>query len=176
MRHGNNVKCLYNAGVNASIARELVDAALEITVIPSFTRIGPAIRSRLYDWTPPAHAALAGRTALVTGPTSGLGLETARGLASLGGRVVLVGRSPDRLQALADELGQQRGADRFPIVVADMSSLASVRAAVARIVATEPRIDILIDNAGAIYPESGRDRRRDRANAGRTRVRAVRAP
>ena len=47
----------------------------------------------------------------------------------------------------------RHGEDRFPIVAADMGSLASVRAAVARILETEPRLDVVIDNAGAIYPE-----------------------
>ncbi len=51
-------------------------------------------------------------------------------MAELGARIVLVGRSGDRLGALRDELVQLHGADRFPTVVADMSSLASVRAAV----------------------------------------------
>ena len=39
------------------------------------------------------------------------------------------------------------------MVVADMGSLASVRAAVARVLETEARLDVVVDNAGAIYPE-----------------------
>ncbi len=96
---------------------------------------------------------MAGRTVLVTGPTSGLGRAATDTLARLGARVVLVGRSAERLALLRDELVRIHGEDRFPMVVADMSSLASVRAAVARIVATESRLDVLIDNAGAIYPD-----------------------
>ncbi len=45
------------------------------------------------------------------------------------------------------------GEDRFPIIAADMSSLAGVRAVVARVLEDEPRLDVLVDNAGAIYPE-----------------------
>jgi dehydrogenase/reductase SDR family protein 12 len=90
---------------------------------------------------------------LVTGPTSGLGRAATDALAGLGARVVLVGRSEERLALLRDELVGVHGEDRFPVVVADMGSLASVRAAVARILATESRLDVLIDNAGAIYPE-----------------------
>ena len=52
--------------------RTLIDDLLEVTVVGSFSRIGPAIRRRLFGWTPPPPDALAGRTALVTGPTSGL--------------------------------------------------------------------------------------------------------
>jgi NAD(P)-dependent dehydrogenase (short-subunit alcohol dehydrogenase family) len=133
--------------------RALVDAGLEISVVGSFTRIGPAVRSRLFGWSPPPAGAMAGRTALVTGPTSGLGRAATDALAGLGARVVLVGRSEERLTRLRDELARVHGEDRFPVVVADMGSLASVRAAVARVLATESRLDVLVDNAGAIYPE-----------------------
>ena len=68
-------------------------------------------------------------------------------------RVVLVGRSADRLRTVHDELVARHGEDRFPTVVADMSSLASVRTAAAHIGRTEPRLDVLVDNAGAITPE-----------------------
>ena len=50
-------------------------------------------------------------------------------LAALGARLVLVGRDRDRLAAVRDDLIAAHGVDRFPIVVADMASLASVRAA-----------------------------------------------
>ena len=53
-----------------------------------------------------------------------------------------------------DELTRHSGEDRFPTVVADMASLASVRfGQSSRFDATETRIDLLVDNAGAIYPE-----------------------
>jgi NAD(P)-dependent dehydrogenase (short-subunit alcohol dehydrogenase family) len=96
---------------------------------------------------------MAGRTVLVTGPTSGLGRAATDALAALGTRVVLVGRSPERLAALRDSLVREHGEDRFPIVVADMGSLESVKAAASRVLATEPRLDVLVDNAGAMFPE-----------------------
>ncbi len=120
----------------------------------SFSGLGYQARRRLYRWSDPRPGALAGRTALVTGPTSGLGRATADSLASLGARVVLVGRSRERLSATAAELARRHGdAERYPIVVADMSSLAGVREAVAAIKSTEPRLDIVVDNAGAIHAE-----------------------
>lgn len=133
--------------------RSLIDATLELTVVGSFSRIGFGVRQRLFAWEAPLDGVLRGRTALVTGPTSGLGRVTAEALAGLGARVVLVGRSETRLAAVRDALLATHGDDRFPVVVADLASLASVRAAVATVVSTEPRLDILIDNAGAIFPE-----------------------
>ena len=147
--------------------RALLDDAIEITVVGSFSRVGIALRRRLFGWTQPPPDALAGKTVLITGPTSGLGRAAAEGLAALGARVILVGRSPERLAAVREELaaapggrGARRrgraaggGVDRFPIVVADMGSLASVRAAVAQVLESEPRLDVVVDNAGTIYPE-----------------------
>ena len=96
----------------------------------SFSRIGPTIRRRIDHWSPPPTDALAGSTVVVTGPTSGLGLATTRALGSAwrAGRPAGSGRRSAG--------APQRGADathgeaRFPTVVADMGSLASVRAAV----------------------------------------------
>lgn len=132
---------------------DLVDDAIETSVVGSFSRIGYAVRQRLYGWAPADPDSLSGRTVLVTGPTSGLGRAATQVLAALGARVILVGRRPDRLADLRDALVRTHGEDRFPVVVADMASLDSVRAAAARILESEPRLDVLVDNAGAIFPE-----------------------
>ena len=135
-----------------SLANAL-DDALEVTVVGSFSRIGPAVRRRLHAWSGPPGDALAGRTALVTGPTSGLGRATAEAFARLGARVVLVGRDRVRLEATSRTLAEATGVDRYPVVVADLGSLADAHAAVAQVLATEARLDVLVDNAGAIFPE-----------------------
>ena len=134
-------------------ARELVDAGLEVTIVGSFSRAGFLARRRLFGWSTPAGETLEGRTVLITGPTSGLGRAAAGGLAALGARVILVGRSQERLEAVRDWLVAAHGEDRFPIVVADTGSLPSVRAAVAQILDAETRLDVLVDNAGAIFPD-----------------------
>jgi dehydrogenase/reductase SDR family protein 12 len=133
--------------------RNLLDWALELTVVGSFGRPGLVLRRRLFGWDSPAPNSMAGRTVLVTGPTSGLGRAATEALAALGARVVLVGRSPERLASLRDSLVRQHGEDRFPAVAADMGSLSSVREAAKLVLAAEPRLDVLIDNAGAIFPE-----------------------
>ena len=132
--------------------RDLVDAALELTIVGSFSRVGFAVRRRIYDWSEQPAGALAGKTVLVTGPTSGLGRAAAEELAGLGARLVLVGRDEARLAAVRDHLVSRHGDDRFPTVVADLGSIRSVRQAAERILDTEARLDVLVDNAGAIFP------------------------
>jgi dehydrogenase/reductase SDR family member 12 len=73
-------------------------------------------------------------------------------VARLGARVVLVGRDPGKLSALRGALAADTGADRYPVVVADLGSVRSARDAASEILATEDRLDVLVDNAGAIYP------------------------
>jgi NAD(P)-dependent dehydrogenase (short-subunit alcohol dehydrogenase family) len=133
--------------------RAAVDQGLELTIVGSFSRPGFAVRRRLFGWTTPPAGVLAGKTVLVTGPTSGLGRAAVGEFAALGARVILVGRDASRLAAVRDALVAANQEDRFPIVVADMGSLRSVRAAVASILDSESRLDVLVDNAGAIFAE-----------------------
>ena len=95
---------------------------------------------------------LDGRTALVTGASSGIGAETALGLARLGARVGLVGRDPRRTEASAARLRRETGgaADVF---VADLSSQAEIRCLAGAVRARYPSLDILVNNAGAIFSE-----------------------
>ena len=133
--------------------RTLIDDLLEVTVVASFSRVGFEARRRLWGWTMPGPGDLDGRTVLITGPTSGLGREAAEQFAALGARVILAGRTRGKLEAVRAELMATHGVDRFPIVIADMGSLGSVRDAVDEILATKSRLDVVIDNAGAIFPE-----------------------
>jgi dehydrogenase/reductase SDR family member 12 len=130
----------------------IVDALLELSIVGSFSRAGSSVRSRLFDWQPLPAAALDGRTVLVTGPTSGLGREMAGAFASLGARVVLVGRNRETLEAVAAALEREQGRDRVTAVVADLASLDSVGSAVDQILADESRLDVVVDNAGAMFP------------------------
>lgn len=133
--------------------RDLIDTALEISVIGSFSSLGIRTRRVLYGWQEPSPDVLVGRTVVITGPTSGLGRQAAHQLATLGAHLVLVGRSREKLVALQADLATRHGEDRFRVVVADMSTLDSVREAAATIADDERRIDVLIDNAGAMFSE-----------------------
>lgn len=92
---------------------------------------------------------LAGRTALVTGVTSGLGRETARTLASAGAAVILASRGTDAVAAVADEIRAQIPEADLSCVALDLADMSSVRGA-AEYLAAQP-IDLLINNAGVMY-------------------------
>jgi NAD(P)-dependent dehydrogenase (short-subunit alcohol dehydrogenase family) len=131
--------------------RDLLENLLEITVVGSFASPGYRWRRALYGWDDPSSWPMAGRTVVITGPTSGLGREAAASLASMGARLVLVGRDPHKLEQVRAALAEVEGGGHVP-VVADMASLASVRAASEAILEAAPRIDALIDNAGTMMP------------------------
>lgn len=89
---------------------------------------------------------LRGRTLLVTGATSGIGLETMRVLASRGVRAIGTARSPDK----ADTARAAIGAGDVHFVMLDLADFASVRAAAANVRAIAPRLHGLINNAGIV--------------------------
>ena len=87
---------------------------------------------------------LDGRVALVTGGGGRLGGAIARALVEAGARVVLAGRSDERLAAVVAELGAER-VSALPVDVADESSIAGLFAGVEESVG---RLDVLVNNAG----------------------------
>ncbi|MDE2465840.1 MAG: SDR family NAD(P)-dependent oxidoreductase [Alphaproteobacteria bacterium] len=91
-------------------------------------------------------------TAVVTGATRGLGRGVARGLASKGATVCITGRNKSELEAVAGEIAAH-GATAMPIVC-DHSDDAQVEAAFARIADERGAVDILVNNAAAVYPDA----------------------
>ncbi len=92
-----------------------------------------------------------GRIAIVTGANTGIGYHTAAVLARCGAHVVLAVRNPEKGNAaLARIVAAQPRAD-VTLAELDLSSLDSVRAAAERLRANYPRIDLLINNAGVMY-------------------------
>lgn len=89
---------------------------------------------------------LSGRTALVTGASSGLGVAFARLLAARGADLVLVARREDRLRALADELQRAHGV-KASVVAADLADPGTPQMLHQTVGAQQP-IDILVNNAG----------------------------
>jgi NAD(P)-dependent dehydrogenase (short-subunit alcohol dehydrogenase family) len=93
-----------------------------------------------------------GRTAVITGANTGLGFQIAAALAAHGARVVLAVRNLGKgKEALARITAATPGAD-VELQRLDLSSLASVRAAAGELKAKYDRVDLLINNAGVMFP------------------------
>jgi citronellol/citronellal dehydrogenase len=99
------------------------------------------------------------QTIVVTGGGSGLGRCAAHELASLGARLALVGRKPEKLQAVADELAQAypESAGRVSMHACDIRDEASVQQTVGNILSTHQSISGLFNCAGGQYPSKLRD-------------------
>jgi NADP-dependent 3-hydroxy acid dehydrogenase YdfG len=97
------------------------------------------------------HLPLAGRVAVVTGATSGIGAATARRLAADGAAVALVGRREDRLHDLATELGDAGGADVMRVAT-DVTDRDAVERAASTIRGELGRVDLVVANAGVMLP------------------------
>ena len=100
-------------------------------------------------------ALLAGRVAVVTGASSGIGAAIARGLVAEGARVVAVARRADRLASLIAEIEAAGGVARA--FIADVTQEDAVEALFASVDATEGRVDLLVNNAGIADHTATRD-------------------
>jgi len=112
-------------------------------------------------------AALEGKTCVVTGATSGIGLVTAERLGAMGARVVLVGRDTAKGEAALLRVRRRAPQVQAEIHYADLARLEDVRRLGAALAAALPRVDVLVNNAGAIF------RRRDVTRDGLERTYAL---
>jgi len=94
---------------------------------------------------------MSGKVCLVTGATSGIGLETARALAERGATVVVLSRSPERCEATARAIRAQSGNPAVESLAADLSAQAEVRRVAREFQERFPRLDVLVNNAGAAF-------------------------
>jgi NAD(P)-dependent dehydrogenase (short-subunit alcohol dehydrogenase family) len=96
-----------------------------------------------------------GKTVVITGATSGIGEVAALRLAEQGARIVHIARDPVRA-AVTQDLLKKANPGVMPVVhIADLSLLAEMKRVSGEIAAAEPRIDVLIDNAGAMFNRRG---------------------
>lgn len=92
-----------------------------------------------------------GKVVVVTGGTSGIGQVAAEQLAGQGARIVLIARNKARAEATLERLRKAGAAVEHTAHLADLSSIAATKRVAAEIAAAEPRIDVLINNAGALF-------------------------
>lgn len=95
--------------------------------------------------------ALEGKVCVITGATSGIGRVAAVQLAQMGARLVLVARDPARAEATLARLREIAPAAAHRVHHADLSRIAEMKRVAADIAAAEPRIDLLVNNAGALF-------------------------
>lgn len=92
-----------------------------------------------------------GKEVVVTGATDGIGKVTAREIAKMGAAVTVVGRNASKGEAVVRELRAAAGHDKVHFVVGDLSTRGGVRAVADAIKSRVKRLDVLINNAGALF-------------------------
>ncbi|WP_068273625.1 SDR family NAD(P)-dependent oxidoreductase, partial [Aldersonia kunmingensis] len=113
------------------------------------------------DSRPTAHTVvdgidLTGKTAVITGASSGLGRESARALASAGAHVVLCGRDRSATLQAQERVCRSVPNARTSVAELDLASLASVRVTASAIAELTPVVHILMNNAGVMFTPFGR--------------------
>ena len=92
-----------------------------------------------------------GKTVVITGGTSGIGEIAAEALARMGARIILVARSRSRADATLTRLRESGPNVTHSVYFADLARLAEMKRVAAEIAMREPPIDVLINNAGALF-------------------------
>jgi|SRR5581483_2874522 len=96
-------------------------------------------------------SSMAGKICMITGANSGIGKETALGLAKAGATVVMVSRNPSKGRRAQDEIKQLSGNPSIDLFLADLSSLQSVRQLAADFQQKYHQLHVLINNAGGVF-------------------------
>lgn len=91
------------------------------------------------------------KVCVITGGTDGIGKAAAYGLAVQGARLLVHGRDPDKGARAVAELKARSGNPTIEFLPADFNSLAEVRRLAAAVMERTPRVDVLVNNAGAIF-------------------------
>jgi len=93
---------------------------------------------------------LAGKTFIVTGANTGIGKITAKELVRQGAKVYLACRSKSKTDPVVDEIRRETGSDKVEFIALDLSDLSSVRECANALLAAEPKIHGLVNNAGLV--------------------------
>jgi len=146
MQFRNNSSAPGSCGLERPLTRDLMDR-LVLPGALGFTRFGYQVRKRSWSAVPEFQEE---RVAVVTGATSGLGRVVAERLAALGARVILVGRSREKLDSAVGEIARSTGSATLETEVADLSLKAEVRDLANRLLRRGEAIHILVNNAAVL--------------------------
>ncbi len=119
-----------------------------LTELPLFTRLGYGRGLKRYY---PMSASVSGKHIVVTGASTGLGYATAQELGRRGAKLTLVMRNREKAKHAVDALREETGNKQIGYELADLSLMSDVDKLVARLLKKGAAIDVLINNAGALY-------------------------
>lgn len=132
-------------------ASRVLDTVLDRTIVPGYTRIGPALRRRWWPADPEA-GSMVDRRVLITGATSGIGKAAAVGMAKLGATVHVHGHDPDHLEDALIELNRRVPDGRFHGELCDLADLSAVRRFAGDLAGRVESLHGLVHNAGTMAP------------------------
>ena len=92
-----------------------------------------------------------GKVCLVTGATDGIGKVSARVLAELGAKVIIVGRNPEKSAIVLAELRSISGNENIDLLMADLAVMQEVRDLAEQVISRYDRLDVLLNNAGGYF-------------------------
>jgi NAD(P)-dependent dehydrogenase (short-subunit alcohol dehydrogenase family) len=139
----------------ANPIRRLLDRSLDFTVAPGYTSLGYALRGLSFQDAIGGQF-LGGRSALVTGASSGIGQATCEGLAAAGARVHMLVRDRERGERAREQIATAAQAADLSLEVCDVSRPRSIRDFAASFTEREPELAVLVNNAGALPAERER--------------------
>jgi len=132
-----------------SAASLLLDRSIVGGMI-GFTSVGFRLNRKFWN---PMPSSLEGRTAVITGATSGIGKVAALRMSELGARIALVARDAEKARLTKKWISDATGNPDIEIYMADMGRVREISRLVDHLNQNESSIDILVNNAGALYNE-----------------------
>ncbi len=108
------------------------------------------------SWTPKNIKDQSGKTFLITGANTGLGFQTALELAKKNALVIVAGRNEEKINQAIESIIQEIPTAKLEAGIVDLSDLKSVKSFAANVIKNHNRLDVLINNAGVMFPPASK--------------------